>query len=579
MTSYRVWAVLLLTAGCAGRLPEVPKPTMVRSFHGTLVPGYYVSPAAYQHYLLAQLAAAEGRSQEAVDELRQAIASDAASPYLRTRLGEELLALGRAQEAREEIEAALHLDGQFPEGWVAMSRVKLRAGDTAGAEAALKRALEVDRTCDEAYLALVQLYRGQDDKIEDTWRQLVRHVPGSALGHDALGRAAIARGDLKNGEHYLLKAIELDPSREEARIALARMYQGEARFADAALQLRQAWERSGELRLAEQVVRLELHGGLAARARGLVDKLDSDAIDPERRIATGWLRLLVKQPERARNIAEDVLTAGELPSARLLLGAAFEAQGRGDDALSSLRKVPPASPQYAEAQQRIGRLLCDVGRYREALEGFATGLGKLASDGTSGEVSDALTTGLALAYERSGDRAQGIKAIETALARRPGSTALTMALSNHLARDGQWERAVETAKKLLKRHPDSAQALNFIGFTLAERGVRLDEARKTLERAVSLKPWDGGIVDSLGWLHVKLGKLDEAERLLQRADRLTPEDPEILQHLGELYAHKSDRARALETYKRALLHKPDERLRRTLEEQILLIETGRLGSR
>lgn len=579
MTFRRVFIVLAVTAGCAGRIPEIPKPTMVRSFHGTLVPGYYVSPAAYQHYLMAQLAASDGRSQEAVDELRQAIASDAASPYLRTRLGEELLVLGRLDEAREEIDAALHLDAQFPEGWVAMSRVKQRAGDPTAAEAALKRAIEVDRTCEEAYVALTQLYRGQDDRVEDTWRQLARNVPSSAQAHDALGRAALARGDLKSAEQSLLKAIEIDPSREESRVALARLYQGEARFADAAAQLRQAWDRSGELRMAEQVVRLELHGGMAAHARALVERLDADAVDAERRVAAGWLRLLVKQPERARAIAEDVLAGGELPAARVLLGAALEAQGRGEEAIGHLRKVPLGATQFADAQQRIGRLLCDLGRYREALDGFTKVLQQLGTEGTSGEVSDALTTGMALAHERSGDRAQGIKVLETAFARRPGSTALTLALGNHLARDGQWERAVETAKRMLKRHPDSAQTLNFIGFTLAERGVRLDEARKTLERAVALKPWDGAIVDSLGWLHVKLNKLDEAERLLQRADRLTPEDPEILQHLGELYAHKSDRARALETYKRALLHKPDERLRRTLEEQILLIETGRLGSR
>jgi regulator of sirC expression with transglutaminase-like and TPR domain len=66
--------------------------------------------------------------------------------------------------------------------------------------------------------------------------------------------------------------------------------------------------------------------------------------------------------------------------------------------------------------------------------------------------------------------------------------------------------------------------------------------------------------------------------LLVRADRLTPEDPEILQHLGALYAKKSDRARALDAYRRALDHNPDERVRHTIEEQLLLLETGRVAS-
>src|SRR5262245_58733250 len=91
--------VALLVAGCAGRLPEPPNPTMLRSFHGTLVPGYYVSPSAYQHYIQAQLLSNDGRAEEAAEELRHALASDGASAYLRTRLAEELLALGRIDEA------------------------------------------------------------------------------------------------------------------------------------------------------------------------------------------------------------------------------------------------------------------------------------------------------------------------------------------------------------------------------------------------------------------------------------------------------------------------------------------------
>src|SRR3954468_8242091 len=145
--------------GCAGRMPEQKAPTMVRSFSGTLVPGYYVSPSAYEHYLRAQLLSNDGRAEEASDQLRQAIASDGASPYLRTRLAEELLTLGRIDEARDEIEASLHLDPQFAEAWVDLARVRLRLGDGGGAEASLKRAIEADRGCEDAYVLLVNLYR------------------------------------------------------------------------------------------------------------------------------------------------------------------------------------------------------------------------------------------------------------------------------------------------------------------------------------------------------------------------------------------------------------------------------------
>src|SRR5689334_24646167 len=117
-----VGVALSSLTGCAGRMPEPRPPTMVRSFKGTLVPGYYVSPSAYEHYIRAQLLSNDGRAEEAADRLRQAIASDGASPYLRTRLAEELLTLGRIDEARDEIEAALHLDPQFAEAHVDLAR-------------------------------------------------------------------------------------------------------------------------------------------------------------------------------------------------------------------------------------------------------------------------------------------------------------------------------------------------------------------------------------------------------------------------------------------------------------------------
>ena len=579
--NHLVLGVMVVAGGCAGRLPEPQKSTMVRSFHGTLVPGYYVSPAAYHHYILAQLLSNDGRAEEAAEELRHALASDGASPYLRTRLAEELLTLGRVDEAREEVEASLHLDPQFPEAFVDLAKVRLRLGDGGGAETALRRAIEIDRSCEDAYVALVSVYRdhGQDAKAEDIWRALAKNVPASATAQENLGRAALARGDVRTAEVALQKAIDLDPGLQEARVALARLLQGEGRVTEAAQQLGQAYERSGEPKLAEMIVHFDMAAGREPEARELVDRLDDEGGPADRRVKIGSLRIVTHQPERALEIADDLLRTGESSSARVLAGNALHALGRDDEAVAQLRKVPAQASLYGEAQRRVGQLLSDRGRYREAIDLLGKAIVSVATDSAGNESTDALQNLLAGVHERAGDRAQAIKLLESAFLRRPGSESLAFALGNAYQRDGQWERAVQTVQKILKRDPDSVQALNFIGFVLADRGVRLDEARHLLERAVALKPSDGSVVDSLGWLNVRLGRLDDAERLLVRADRLSPEDPEILEHLGELYVKKADRGRALEAYKRALTHHPEERLRRAAEEQILLLETGRLGSR
>ena len=571
---------LAILAGGCGHLPEPRQPTMVRSFHGTLVPGYYVSPSAYQHYIQAQLLSNDGRAEEAADELRHALASDGASPYLRTRLAEELLALGRVDEAREEVEAALHLDPEFPEAYVDLAKVKLRVGESAQAEQALKRALGIDRGCEEAYLALVGLYRerGQAARVEETWREMAKHVPASAQAHEAVGRAMVARGDVRTAESELQKALELDGSLLDARVTYAQLLQGEGRFADAAAQLREAWDRSGDPKLAEMIVRVQMAQGKPGEARELVDRLDDEGGTNERRLEVARLRLMAKQPDRARSIADEILKAAESPRARLLEAQSYEAEGRVDDALTQLRKVPKESNQFAHAQEQIGRLLRDSGRYREAIDQLGKAILQVAAG--DGDAGDALADLLALTHERAGDRAQAILVLEQALQKRPRSQPLSFALAQAYQRDNQWERAIALADKVLKREPDSPQALNFVGYLLADHGVRLDEAQKYLERAARIRPSDGAVIDSLGWVYMKLGRLDEAEKLLVRADHLTPEDPEILEHLGFLYAKKADRGRALEAYRRALQCHPDQPLRHVVEEQILLLETGRLaGSR
>jgi len=165
------------------------------------------------------------------------------------------------------------------------------------------------------------------------------------------------------------------------------------------------------------------------------------------------------------------------------------------------------------------------------------------------------------------------------LARRPQSQELALALGAAYERAGQLEHGGRrSCARCSSAIPTASRRSTSFGSALARQNSRLDEARKLLEHALVLRPMSGEVADSLGWLYVKMGRLDDGERMLVRADRLSPEDPEVLTHLGELYVHRSDRARAVEAYKRALSHKPDEAMRHAIEEQLLLLESGKLAA-
>lgn len=102
-------------------------------------------------------------------------------------------------------------------------------------------------------------------------------------------------------------------------------------------------------------------------------------------------------------------------------------------------------------------------------------------------------------------------------------------------RQKQWALAEMDFKRALDLYPDQPQVLNYLGYSWVDQGINLDEALDMIETAVSLRPNDGYIVDSLGWAYYRLGRYDDAVETLERAIRLTPSDPTISDHLGDAY--------------------------------------------
>ena len=102
-------------------------------------------------------------------------------------------------------------------------------------------------------------------------------------------------------------------------------------------------------------------------------------------------------------------------------------------------------------------------------------------------------------------------------------------------RNKDWPKAEEDFRHALTLVPDQPLVLNYLGYSWIDQGIHLDEGFKMLRRAVSLRPEDGFIVDSLGWAHFRLGDYDEAVRELERAVNLKPSDATINDHLGDGY--------------------------------------------
>ncbi len=104
-----------------------------------------------------------------------------------------------------------------------------------------------------------------------------------------------------------------------------------------------------------------------------------------------------------------------------------------------------------------------------------------------------------------------------------------------LERSKQWERAEADFRRAIELNPDQPLVLNYLGYSMIDKRIKLAEAMNMIRKAVELKPNDGYVVDSLGWAHFQLGEFSEAVKHLERAVELKPDDPIINDHLGDAY--------------------------------------------
>jgi tetratricopeptide (TPR) repeat protein len=99
----------------------------------------------------------------------------------------------------------------------------------------------------------------------------------------------------------------------------------------------------------------------------------------------------------------------------------------------------------------------------------------------------------------------------------------------------RFENVIASMEKAIELNPKHSMALNYLGYSFADRGIRLDEAVDLIKRALEVRPDDGYYIDSLGWAYYKQGNLKEALKELKRAVDLVPDDPVLREHLGDIY--------------------------------------------
>ena len=143
---------------------------------------------------------------------------------------------------------------------------------------------------------------------------------------------------------------------------------------------------------------------------------------------------------------------------------------------------------------------------------------------------------------------------------------------------GRFDDMVTVLKRSIALDPKNAEALNYLGYSYADKGINLKEALSLVQQAVQLKPDSGYIVDSLGWVYFKMGRLEEALQTLKKAVNIVKDDPVLNEHLGDVYEAMGKYADALNAWNTSLRYgAKEEGLKERVEAKIKELHNKKNG--
>jgi Flp pilus assembly protein TadD len=131
---------------------------------------------------------------------------------------------------------------------------------------------------------------------------------------------------------------------------------------------------------------------------------------------------------------------------------------------------------------------------------------------------------------------------------------------------------IEQMKLAIEINPQNAQALNYLGYSWAEKGSQLDEAETLILRALKVEPNEGAYLDSLGWVYYQKGDYQRASEQLERASELINDDPVVTEHLGDVYDKLGKTEAALARYRDVLKNSKEQEQQQRVKEKVRLIE-------
>ncbi|HYC38116.1 MAG TPA: tetratricopeptide repeat protein [Usitatibacter sp.] len=509
-------------------------------------------PEAMFEFLVAEVAGQRGDFDSAF-AIYQRLARELRDPHVARRAVELAVRMRAFGPAMQSAALLIELDPDSALGREIIAATLATERDIAKARVALSGLIEKSSARAALLMQLSHFFSKYPDKAKvlEQVRLLAAQHADMPQSHYATGVAALIANQLEEAAREADQALASRPAWDQGAILKAQVLRKSAPkevvpfyeafvaqhpgSVEARMQLGR--ELAGERKLVEAREQFRASEKLASR-------------DPQPPYAVGLLSLQLEDFAEAASAFGRALKLGYRESAAIYFGMGQAAEGlkRYDEAIGWYQKVEAGD--WVRAQLKIASLISR----QQGLEAGREYLRRI--EPRSGEDRVQMIQVEAQLLREAKAWRETYDMLSKAVAAHPDSFELLYDRAMAAERVDKIDVLEADLRQVIKMKPDYAHAYNALGYTLADRTTRLEEARDLIEKAHKLAPEDPFILDSLGWVHYRLGNNAEALKHLNVAYSTRP-DPEIAAHLGEVLWKSGQRDEAQKIWRTALSENPN----------------------
>lgn len=527
------------------------------------------SPNSYYFFILAYSSRQEGDLAGAMGDLKKALNRDPESSYLLIEMASLYFQNSQFKEALTVIESILQRLPDDVDALIFKGRILEELGQVEKAQTAYQKAVMLDSGRESVALRLGELYFDANNLAEalEVYKGLTLKLPSSFAGHFYLGKIYALQGNNEQAIAEFKQTLQLEPGLEEPKFELIELYKANQDNENALLLFNDLLKQDPEnVRAQFGLAELYLLNKEKKRASEILLSLGRK-IDSDEAILRYLFQHYIdpKEYDRALAFLQEMLPgAPESNAIHYALLVVYVSQKNAPLALFHFNKLQPQSSRiYDNAVTHIAYLYQEKNLTDDAIA-FFEHLIRIRPNKPNYYLY------LSSFHEDAKAYANAVAVLNNGLEVDEAHLKLNFRLGVIFDKMGKKEASIEQMKKVIQIDPTHASALNYLGYTYADLGQNLDEAEQLIKRALTYKPGDGYITDSLGWVYYKKGDYTKALQKLIQAAELVPDDPIILEHLGDAYLMNNDKESALKYYRRSLKKENQQPL--SVKEKIRSIE-------